>query len=112
MAESIAAHVRRCLDLFLDLVGSVESPTTGRIDSSEPAFLHKARDEHTRFKIWAGNIGAHRTGMSSLDYRVRDASHIRMQIVKLLRDLAARIEDSGAIVRASGRRGTNSPTMK
>ncbi|KAG7004790.1 hypothetical protein G7Y79_00023g053740 [Physcia stellaris] len=44
-------------------------------------------DELGRLRVWTANIGAHQTGQSSLDYRLRDASHIRLHIVKLLEDL-------------------------
>jgi hypothetical protein len=37
--------------------------------------------------VWAANIGAHQTGQSSLEFCLRDASHIRDQTVKLLRSL-------------------------
>lgn len=41
-----------------------------------------------RFKLWAGSLGAHRTsGTRSLEYRLRDASSIRMHLVSLLEDL-------------------------
>jgi BAG domain/Ubiquitin family len=45
-------------------------------------------DELGRLRVWAANIGAHQTGLSSLDYRLRDASHIKAQIVRLLEGLA------------------------
>lgn len=35
------------------------------------------KDEFDRFKIWAGNIAAHRKGRRSLEYRLRDASHLK-----------------------------------
>lgn len=36
----------------------------------------------------AANIGAHQRGQSSLDFRLRDSSHISQQITRLLQDLA------------------------
>ncbi|KAK3361288.1 hypothetical protein B0T24DRAFT_652984 [Lasiosphaeria ovina] len=73
------------------------------------AGLHprKLRDEQTRFKVWSGNIGAHRTGTSSLDYRLRDASHIKNQVASLLRDLNGLLKDTAVI--ASGERSRLSP---
>jgi hypothetical protein len=44
-------------------------------------------DELGRLRVWAANIGAHQAGLSSLDYRLRDASHIKAQIVRLLEGL-------------------------
>ncbi|KAK4229267.1 hypothetical protein QBC38DRAFT_508389 [Podospora fimiseda] len=37
------------------------------------------QNELSRFKVWCGNMGAHRSGMSSLDYRLRDAIHLKDQ---------------------------------
>ncbi|KAG6986645.1 hypothetical protein G7Y79_00075g099170 [Physcia stellaris] len=44
--------------------------------------------------MWAANIGAHKTGQSSLDFRLRDASHIRNQILKLLKHVEASIDSA------------------
>ncbi len=48
-----------------------------------------------RFTIWAGNIGALQPfeSKSSLDYRLRDAQKIAIQIAGLLDDLAELLED-------------------
>ncbi|GAW14165.1 hypothetical protein ANO14919_035590 [Xylariales sp. No.14919] len=97
MANTIASHVTQCLDLFRDGL-SVTGPGTVNEDPLEEKSLQKIRDEHTRFKIWSGNIGAHRVGMSSLDYRLRDSSHIHDQIVRLLQDLKSVLEDVVAIL--------------
>ncbi|KAM0797365.1 hypothetical protein BDR22DRAFT_780021, partial [Usnea florida] len=51
-------------------------------------------DELGRFRIWAANIGAHQTGCSSLDFRLRDASHVRAQIMKLLESLLRKLQDT------------------
>ncbi|RWA12848.1 hypothetical protein EKO27_g2242 [Xylaria grammica] len=97
MANTIASHVTQCLDLFRDGL-SVTGPGTVNGDPLEEKSLQKIRDEHTRFKIWSGNIGAHREGMSSLDYRLRDSSHIHDQIIRLLQDLKSVLEDVVAIL--------------
>ncbi|KAL8979961.1 MAG: hypothetical protein Q9205_004831 [Flavoplaca limonia] len=44
-------------------------------------------DELGRLRIWAGNVGAHQTGSSSLEFRLRDSSHIRDEVKNLLTDL-------------------------
>lgn len=94
MATSIASHVTRCLGLF---GYAVEASKTSAIHPSA-LFNRGIRDEQARFKVWSGNIGAHRTGMSSLDYRLRDASHIRNQVINLLRDLTSLLQDAVAII--------------
>ncbi|KAH7242650.1 hypothetical protein BKA59DRAFT_546922 [Fusarium tricinctum] len=51
-----------------------------------------------RFKLWAGNLGAHRkSGSRSLEYRLRDASHIRKLVISLLQDLCRSIEQGTLI---------------
>jgi hypothetical protein len=51
------------------------------------------QDELGRLRVWAANIGAHQTGRSSLDYRLRDASNIRDQIIRLLKGLQRAFDD-------------------
>ncbi|KAK4442334.1 hypothetical protein QBC34DRAFT_455118 [Podospora aff. communis PSN243] len=67
-------------------------------DQNDTHALSKTfQDQFARFKIWAGNIGAHRTGRSSLDYRLRDASHLRGQTIRLLENLTKLIEEASSI---------------
>jgi hypothetical protein len=47
----------------------------------------RIEDEFDRFKIWAGNIAAHRKGLRSLEYRLRDAAHLQDETNSLLTDL-------------------------
>lgn len=51
------------------------------------------KEKFDRFKLWSQNIGAHHTGSSSLDYRLRDASNLRKQAIDLVGDLAQALED-------------------
>jgi hypothetical protein len=44
-------------------------------------------DELDRFKIWVGNIAAHRQGRRSLEYRLRDAAHLKSEVNDLLQVL-------------------------
>lgn len=68
-------------------------------NGSETDIKAKFEDEFDRFKLWAGNIGAHRQGQSSLDYRLRDASHIRERVLQLLAELQeAILEGSSHII--------------
>jgi len=45
-------------------------------------------DELGRFRIWAGNIGALKTGRASLDYRLRDVGYLHQNVVSLLEGLS------------------------
>ncbi|KAH8890590.1 hypothetical protein GQ53DRAFT_613633, partial [Thozetella sp. PMI_491] len=85
----ISSHVSECLELFRSFIDTKISTTNVAFDT--------IRDEQTRFKVWSGNIGAHKSGMSSLDYRLRDSSNIKKQVIKLLQELAALLRDAIAI---------------
>ncbi len=50
-------------------------------------------DDFGRFNIWAGNIGAHQVGRASLDSRLAEASHIKLQVMKLLQYLSETLEE-------------------
>ena len=52
-----------------------------QIDSLE------AKGELGRFRIWAGNTGAHRNGRVSLDHRLREAKDMYEGVTELLDDL-------------------------
>lgn len=82
MAASISSLLVECLRLFNDLVAR-EDLTAHNAEVSTTLWT----DELGRLRIWAANIGAHQTGQSSLDYRLRDASHIKDQIIRLLKSL-------------------------
>ena len=84
MAASISAELIRCLALFYQIEAEIDNPgyCHGDVLSST-----SWTDELGRLRIWAANIGAHQIGQSSLDFRLRDASHIKDQILSLLADL-------------------------
>ena len=90
MATSISAILIPCLKSFNQLQEQVERPDYGRGTEVSSASWG---DELGRVRVWAANIGAHRIGQSSLDFRLRDASHISTQITKLLRDLKRTLDD-------------------
>ncbi|OAL55260.1 hypothetical protein IQ07DRAFT_499938 [Pyrenochaeta sp. DS3sAY3a] len=61
-------------------------------------------DEFSRFKLWAGNIAAHRKGRRSLEYRLRDAAHLKTATIRSLGELADTLRNALDIVR-----GTKTP---
>jgi hypothetical protein len=79
MAAVLSSRVNNCLKLFKNLI---TNDGLSRYHDEVPANLWQ--DELGRFRVWAANIGAHQVDQSSLDYRLRDASHIRDQISSLL----------------------------
>lgn len=75
--REIAATARDCLAKLKTLLDRVH-------DSNR-----KLEDEYGRFRVWVGNISAHRTGRRSLEYRLRDSSNLQATVTDLLKDLQA-----------------------
>lgn len=81
----IACQVHAVFQAFRDLAATPPHP--------ESPFT-KFENESTRFKMWVGNLGAHQSGRSSLDYRLREAPHLHDQVIYLLKDLRESLEDA------------------
>ena len=87
---SIEAHVVTCLASFKLLANAFEASE----DQHQVALLKAAlADCNGRFRVWCGNVGAHRTGKASLDYRLRNSSTIKTGVIRLLRDLNGLLSD-------------------
>ena len=95
MALSIKTSYDACRRAFDDFVEFIEDPTT---KNPEELRVQTWRDELGRLRMWAGNIGAHQSGQSSLDFRLRDSSHIRDKIISLLEDLPQRLQDVKEVI--------------
>ncbi|KAJ5985298.1 hypothetical protein N7522_012494 [Penicillium canescens] len=79
MTATIASALNDCLKEFTD------STTSGVLANFENEVSQRRwLDELGRLRVWASNIGAHQTGQSSLDYRLRDASHLKDETIKIL----------------------------
>lgn len=54
----------------------------------------RLQDGLGRFRVWAGNVSAHRPASSrrSLEYRLRDSLYLRITVIKLLQDLQAALK--------------------
>jgi hypothetical protein len=89
MTTSISSVLVDCLRSFN---GLASRPELAIYTAEVPTNLWT--DELGRLRVWAANIGAHQTGQSSLDYRLRDASHIKAQTVKLLERLRRTLSDA------------------
>lgn len=97
MATTIASLIIGCLKSFNDFLVEVERIPVG--EHSELGLSPASwEDERGRLRMWAANIGAHQTGQSSLDFRLRDSSHIHEQILKLLQDLLERLHDAREVL--------------
>lgn len=94
----ISFPVKNCLYLFGSLLSLEALSSTTYDETKQQEFLRTVQEEEARFKVWVGNIGAHKTGRSSLEYRLRDASHIQKQVLELITDLTGLVEDARAIL--------------
>ncbi|KAK1775127.1 hypothetical protein QBC45DRAFT_360317 [Copromyces sp. CBS 386.78] len=101
----ISNHVQECLRSVQLLSHTVSStskivPETSDGPEGNLATFHAlVSNELGRLRIWCSNMGAHRRDKGSLDYRLRDASPIKNQIVRLLEDLQESCDDAASILR-------------
>jgi hypothetical protein len=87
---TIASHGISCLQSFNRLTSLLQDPDSPFQDQVSPSVV---LDELGRFRVWSGNIGALQEGPASLDYRLREASHVRQQVIKLLEDLNIALQE-------------------
>ena len=89
---TISRNSNACLRSFQTLCATLKNPECPFLDQLS---LTTVLDELGRFKVWGGNIGAFQDveRQSSCDYRLREASHIRRQIITLLKDLNIALEE-------------------
>jgi hypothetical protein len=93
-AVSISQLVERCSRVFITLASAL-STTESFASQVTPAAID---DEFDRFKLWAGNIAAHKQGRRSLEHRLRDATNLRDRAWELLLSLEQGLSESLAIV--------------
>jgi hypothetical protein len=75
----LSLECQRALEVLLDKTSEGNGPGSWSNTAVE--------EELSRFKIWASNIGAMRTGKASLDYRLRRAEYLTESVKSLLEDL-------------------------
>lgn len=85
-SSTIAARCGACSSLFHELSSSIHV-TSSNSRYREQVSEAIVQDELGRFRVWLANVGAHRSGRVSLDYRLREASHMRQSVLELLDDL-------------------------
>ena len=87
----IESHYTKCIGLFTHLIHLVK---TSNSLPPQNSFSPNVAEALGRFRVWAGNVGVHmhRTGRVSLDYHLREASHIHVQVMNLLTDLLTDLE--------------------
>lgn len=72
---------------------SLESIVNNENDSTIHNPLFGLLQHLGRYRVWSENIGAHRKGRVSLDYRLRNAARMRQTVVNLLNDLHESIQN-------------------
>ncbi|CAG8929383.1 unnamed protein product [Penicillium salamii] len=88
MLSSISSIIQVCLKQLGHIIASHE------LEKYQSEVLPDLwSDELGRLRVWTANIGAHRTDQSSLDYRLRDASHLKDQTLRALGRLQRTIQD-------------------
>lgn len=92
---SISSSFIQCLKSFNEFIEQIKAAFYPHV---EGLTVTGWEDELGRLRIWAANIGAHQTNQSLLDFRLRDASHIREQVIELLAALMRRLEDARDIL--------------
>ena len=96
MATAISLSTTACLSTFKKFIEDIRQIYGSNELITKGLVVGAWEDELGRLRIWVANTGAHRTGCSSLDFRLRDASHIRGQIMKLLESLRRKLQDTRA----------------
>jgi hypothetical protein len=92
---SITDHVIQCFNLFKESESNFEIYGGSGTDPGVSLILE---DASARFNIWKNNIGAHRKGQASLDYRLRDASNLHKTVVDLLQEISSALRDVNEII--------------
>ncbi|XRM47288.1 hypothetical protein ABZX51_010275 [Aspergillus tubingensis] len=87
MAEAISPTVYA---IILQLRHWISVVQLGLFNDQVPVSLWK--DEIGRLRVWAADVGADECGSLSLDYRLRDSSHLKYQISSLLEQLQRNCE--------------------
>lgn len=95
MTGTIAQSWLACIASFHELLQDTKNPYKSQAKGLQ---VQTWRDELGRLRVWALNVGAYRKGPSSLDFRLRTASHIRAQTIDLLSTLRRRVEDARSIL--------------
>lgn len=88
---TITECVTLCLKSFTEIVEVARpvAPCESRFNA-----------EYNRFKIWAGNVGAHRVGKISLDHRLREALALRERVTGLLDELVESMADGKLVYKS------------
>ena len=90
MDTSIPAIFNSCFNTLKTICSRLERESASDTDLLQ---ISRWQDELGRLRLWAANIGAHRRGQSSLEFRLKDSSHIKEQVTNLLLDLGQTFQE-------------------
>ena len=96
LTKTIASCYDNCSQGFIRLDSVLHSTAASELLASPEDVQQtqkKIHEQRARFKLWAGNAGAHRRDKMSLDHRLREALHIHSQVIQLLEDLEHALEE-------------------
>ncbi|KAI5785804.1 hypothetical protein EDC01DRAFT_661502 [Geopyxis carbonaria] len=86
-----------CIRSFETLCKTIRDPgTENNLILQLP--ISAVEDEIGRLRVWAENLGAHRSGRMSLDYRLREASSVKQEVLDLLEELHSSINNANSIL--------------
>ncbi|MCJ1471573.1 hypothetical protein MMC13_000213 [Lambiella insularis] len=91
---STVPGVTKCLKAFQTLSNTADAT----VSTDRLSLRAATADCNGRFRVWSGNIGAHKTGKSSLDHRLRETAYIKTRVLRLLDDLCGLLNEAISII--------------
>ena len=92
--QSIADWYSSCIANFDKITVGVDSLVASDSGNHGTEAPQLVRDQIGSFRVWAANMGAHRMGRMSLDYKLREASHVHDAVLELLEELNGSLMES------------------
>ena len=80
---------RSCTNAFSKLCVDFEQPCLG---DSKTALLPALQHQFGRLQIWAGDVGATKTGRAALEYQLQNSEDLYDAIVELVDDLYSQLQ--------------------
>ena len=80
-SSAIRTQVHVCFNNFKSLIDTIGQSTVYDQNQASTALLE---DRYGRFRLWCGNMGAHRAGKASLDHRLRYSERITQAVLNIL----------------------------
>ncbi len=88
MDPEISSVASECLQSFVGLSKELQAHPTTLMPREA------IQDEHGRFRVWCGNLGALQQSFASLDYRLRESPLMLSSVCRLLQQLHSNLCES------------------